>query len=113
MAGGQTGRLPAAEERQSADCHLRRPGSRRGPPRRPFANQVAPEIWQGRAGRAETVAAALTDYLAQRRRNLAALTGLRPRFADLAAENVHDHLGPFAPWCDFIRRRLLPDPPTS
>ena len=76
-------------------------------------NQVALEIWQGRAGPAETVAAALTDYLGERRRNLAALTGLRTRFADLAAENVHDHLDPFAPWRDFIRRRLFPDPPTS
>lgn len=76
-------------------------------------NQVALEIWQGRAGRAGTVTAALTDYLGERRRNLAALTALRTRFADLAAEDVHEHLDPVEPWRDFIRRRLFPDPPTS
>lgn len=76
-------------------------------------NQVALEIWQGRTGRGEAIAAALADYLAERKRNLANLASLRERFAALLSDDAHEHIDPVEPWRQLIHQRLFPDPPAS
>lgn len=72
--------------------------------------QVAREIWATRPGRAATITAALADYISICERHREALRALRPRFAALFDENIHEHVDPVEPWRDLIRLRLYTPP---
>jgi hypothetical protein len=74
---------------------------------------VAQEIWAGRSGRGATIVAALADYIAICQQHRDAILALRPRFATLVADNVHERAEPIALWRELIRTRLLAPPEPS
>jgi hypothetical protein len=73
-------------------------------------NRLAHEIWVGRPGRAEELAAALADLLAERHRHDAALAALGQRFRALAQEERHEHLAPPEDYRALVRQRVFEDP---
>jgi len=76
-------------------------------------NRVAHEIWTGRPGRAEELAAALDAFLAERQRHEAALAELSRRFATLADESIHEHLDPPEAYRDLVRQRVFEGLPAT
>jgi len=74
-------------------------------------NRLAHEIWIGRPGRAEELAAALEELLAERERHEAKLAELGRRFGALAAEDLHEHLDPPEAYSDLVRQRVFEAPP--
>jgi hypothetical protein len=72
--------------------------------------RLAHELWQGRPGRAELLAAALGDLAAERQRHLEAITELGKRFDALVEQSdFHEHLGPSEAFRELVHRRLFPE----
>jgi hypothetical protein len=73
-------------------------------------NQVAHELWAGRPGRAQELAAALAAFAQERERHIAALRQVQEQLQALVAdESYHEHLDPPEAYRDFVRQRLFPD----
>jgi hypothetical protein len=71
---------------------------------------VAHEIWLNRPGRGRQIAEALAAFLAERQRQMAAMTAIRNRFDALASDD-HEHLEPIDHYRALVRQRLFPNGP--
>lgn len=74
-------------------------------------NRLAHEVWAGKPGRAEELAAAIANLQAERERHLEALVKIGKSFAKPGGENIHGHLD--VPDHAYVRSHLFPDPPHS
>ena len=76
----------------------------------PNFNRVAHEFWQDRPGHGQQIAEALAAFIQARESYLRALTDLRPKLTDLAAQvPEHDHLDPIEKYREIVRARMFAD----
>lgn len=71
-----------------------------------FTN-VAHEIWAGRSGKGQQIADTLAKLLAARRKYLATITELLPRFEGLMDPTNHEHLEPIERYRQQVKSGLL------
>lgn len=74
-------------------------------------NRIALHFWRDRPGQGPALIELFTALAAERERHLAVLDDLARRFAEIADQDVHEHLEPIEPYRDHIRQQIFPDLP--